>query len=215
MDCGVLGQETIAIFRIIAKMENVTIDNDEYMIHYHHNWDVVASSSTSTATTTPLTTTTTLMSHGGYKVGQKKVVQFSHVYDEIRSYHVTLTATIMAPHLSFLHNVQHTANYTIAISENVCFTTTAIAQSYNETTTTSSPTKNIFDDDSNNNDNLVILPSSSKPTTTTIPVQNASTTTEDKGDEMSSSSSSFRTIATPYYHRYILLGVTGVMFLMP
>jgi hypothetical protein len=178
MDCGLLGQETIAIFRIVAKIDNVTTDNDEYSVHYDQNWDQSTGSTITSNTTSSTHNVISTTTHGGYKVGQKKVVQFQHVYTEIRSYDVTLTATIVAPNLPYIHNVQHSANYTIAMSDVLCFTTTGMSDSKNDTTR-SNPNNNIFaiDDD--------FVP---PPAPSTIDVQNASLT--DAGETPSSSSSS-------------------------
>ena len=169
------------MFRIVAKIDNVTTENDEYSVRYDQNWDVTSpdddddSTTTNTNTGSILSTTT----HGGYKVGQKKVVQFQHVFTDVRSYDVTLTATILAPNLPVLHLVQHTANYTIAISEVLCFATTG--QSHSQTDTDQS--NNIFAKD----DDVVVPPA---PSVTPIDVQNASST--ETGEMPSSSSSSRR-----------------------
>jgi hypothetical protein len=170
-----LGHATIATFRILAKIDNVTIDNDEYAMHYNENWDV---NTGNTTTTTPSTITTP----GGYKIGQKKVVQFHHTYTDARSYGATLTATIIAPDHPSIHLVQHTANYTIAISDVLCFTTTGLANSNNDTDPNDA---NIFSLRDNADDDWVRPP----PLSTNIEVQNASMT-----DTTSSSISAFRMI---------------------
>lgn len=180
MDCGLLGHETIATFRIVAKLDNATTDNDEYSVHYDQNWDVTMSDDDPTGTNGTTSNDISMTTHGGYKIGQKKVVQFPHVYMETRSYDITMTATIISPNLPYLHLVQHTANYTIAMSEVVCFTTTGMAQSQNDTTT-----NNIFSLRNTNDDDFVApSPTASR----TIDVQNASST--ETGENPSSSSSS-------------------------
>jgi hypothetical protein len=179
MDCGLLGQETIAIFRIVAKIDNVTTDNDEYSVHYDQNWDQSTGSTSTSNTTSSTHNVVSTTTHGGYKVGQKKVVQFQHVYTEIRSYDVTLTATIVAPNLPYIHNVQHSANYTIAMSDVLCFTTTGMSDSKNDTTRTNQ----------NNDNNIFAIDDDfvPPPAPSTIDVQNASLT--ETGETPSSSSS--------------------------
>ena len=113
-------------------------------------------------------------------MGQTKVVQFPHVYHtETRSYDVTLTATILAPNIPFLHQVQYTSNYTIATSDVVCFATTGISNYMNDT-------DNIFEVD----DDFV------PPTPSKIDEQN---TTSTESGEISSSSSLSSIIMVPFY----------------
>jgi hypothetical protein len=166
LDCGLLGQDTIAVFRIVAKIDNVTIENDEYSMQYDQNWDVNLGNNiagTNNNSTTMTGNVVSTITDGGYKIGQKKVVQFKHIYSESRSYDATLTATIVAPNHPYIHNVQHTANYTIAISDVLCFTTTGMSDSKNDT----SRNNNVFSRNNENDDFVPVAPEE-------IMVQNAS-----------------------------------------
>jgi hypothetical protein len=133
-----MGHETTAIFRIIARVDNTTRDDDEYSIRYDQNWDMMSD------TVKPMSMTTA----GGYKIGQKKVTEFDHVYEEERSYRTTFAATVLAPNQPSIHGTRYTANYTIAIGNDICLVTTSDKNTNTDTvpTTTMSPhiPSNIF-----------------------------------------------------------------------
>jgi hypothetical protein len=115
----------------LAEVANTTIDNDEYSITFNLNWDDNDSSSVLLVT-----------NDGGYKIGQKKVTKFVHTYTQERSYAVKFAATVIAPNQPSIHGVRHTANYTIAISELLCFTTSG--KTHSDTVTIPS---NVFTND--------------------------------------------------------------------
>lgn len=200
VDCGLLGQNTIAVFRIVAKIDNVTIDNDEYSMHYYQNWDVNSSSSINSTTNTGTGNAISTNTPGGYKIGQKKVVQFKHIYTESRSYDATLTATIIAPNHPYIHNVQHTANYTIAISDVLCFATTGMSESKNDT---NSSNNNVFSHNNNNDDDFVPV----RPKQITM--ENASSS-EQQGETPKSSSLSSRM----FLPNYAMFAVVSPIFLL-